>query len=602
MTSTTEALLREWGDALLAHQCDHPSPGLKGGLLCPACARIHGRSADSVYPLLALARMTGESRYVDAAVALMRWSENVSRPDGAWINDVNINPWHGITVFGAIALAEALRHHADLLDTRSRHAWFDRLGRAAEFLHERFDPRQGNINYMLTLPYALELCAHVLERPAYREKARRLAGKAHRFVTPHDGLLFGEGHPRDGRSDMDALPVDAGYNVEESIPALLYYARLADDPEIERLARELMRRHLLFFLPDGALDNSWGTRNFKWSYWGSRTADGAIPALLMLAKGEPLFAAAAERQLQLLRDCTHEGLLYGGPHAAAHGALPCLHHTFCHAKSLATVIDECLAPASALVGATDLPRSQAAAWHWLRDLRTGLVRHHGWLATFTAYDWMYRPDTHATGGMPSLLWHQDTGPLLAAGLSREQPLEPHNTQENHEALKMLPTPRLETGSGSEISGSHRDGRAHLDAVAEQGVVDVVASGHMLISTSDTPIPGETATYRVACRFDHAVLRIAAQTSAPQPACWVLPLISERTERIVRRHDNAIEIHKRDAVVSVTSSHPLTIQGGDTQRAYNPVPGFEILPLTATAPAAAERIEIVIAVHRHLHSA
>ena len=33
------------------------------------------------------------------------------------------------------------------------------------------------------------------------------------------------------------------------------------------------------------------------------------------------------------------GLLYGGPHLHINGDPPCVHHTFTHAKSLATVLD-----------------------------------------------------------------------------------------------------------------------------------------------------------------------------------------------------------------------------------------------------------------------
>ena len=39
-----------------------------------------------------------------------------------------------------------------------------------------------------------------------------------------------------------------------------------------------MRTHMEFMLPDGGWDNSWGTRNYKWTWWGSRTSDGCQPA------------------------------------------------------------------------------------------------------------------------------------------------------------------------------------------------------------------------------------------------------------------------------------------------------------------------------------
>ncbi len=92
-------------------------------------------------------------------------------------------------------------------------------------------------------------------------------------------------------------------------------------------------------LPDGAWDNSWGSRNYKWTWWGSRTSDGCHPAYILLADHEPKFLEAAHRNLELMSACTHNNLLYGGPTTSQHGDQPCIHHTFTHAKSLATVLD-----------------------------------------------------------------------------------------------------------------------------------------------------------------------------------------------------------------------------------------------------------------------
>ena len=93
-------------------------------------------------------------------------------------------------------------------------------------------------------------------------------------------------------------------------------------------------------LPDGGWDNSIGTRNFKWTYWGGRTSDGCQAALNHLGKDDVAFAESALRNLELYKACTHQGLLMGGPHYARHGEEPCIHHTFCHAKVLAEALDE----------------------------------------------------------------------------------------------------------------------------------------------------------------------------------------------------------------------------------------------------------------------
>src|SRR5689334_5949543 len=129
-------LLQTWCDGLIAHQITaFREPALYGGLLCPACTLVHGRCGDAVYPLLRMAHSTGNSKYKDAAILVHEWSEQqVSRPDGSWVNDVNLSSWKGITVFHAIALAEALHHHGGILDSGTRRKWTDRLARAAKFL------------------------------------------------------------------------------------------------------------------------------------------------------------------------------------------------------------------------------------------------------------------------------------------------------------------------------------------------------------------------------------------------------------------------------------------------------------------------------------
>ncbi len=45
-------LLKTWCDGLMARQVvTMRDPAFHGGLLCPACALIHGRCGDAVYPL-----------------------------------------------------------------------------------------------------------------------------------------------------------------------------------------------------------------------------------------------------------------------------------------------------------------------------------------------------------------------------------------------------------------------------------------------------------------------------------------------------------------------------------------------------------------------
>lgn len=90
-----KALLRRWCDAMLKYQLhDTGDTRLDGGLLCPACMRVHGRSADAILPLVTQWQTDGDERCLHAAEKLFAWSANMRRPDGSMNNDTN-SSWNG---------------------------------------------------------------------------------------------------------------------------------------------------------------------------------------------------------------------------------------------------------------------------------------------------------------------------------------------------------------------------------------------------------------------------------------------------------------------------------------------------------------------------
>ena len=245
-----QSLLLTWCDALVAHQVRGLADAtVDGGFLCPGCGIVHGRSADAVYPLLCAAKLTGRRTYVDAAKAVYDWSErNVSRDDGSWVNEPVLSDWQGITVFRCVTLCESLLRHGDLIDAATQGTWRDRLRRAYGFLDRFITIDTGNINYPVGSAYAYALGAEVLARADYKDHARGLAHQALDYITPN-GLLFGEGHPQRGTTASGKHPVDLGYNVEESLPALALYGLHAGDEVVLERTVALMRACLLYTSP-----------------------------------------------------------------------------------------------------------------------------------------------------------------------------------------------------------------------------------------------------------------------------------------------------------------------------------------------------------------
>ena len=568
-------LLQDWGEALLKLQIRQPDvPALDGAYRCPACGTIHGRCGDSVYPLLYLAQTQGDARYVEAALRAMQWTKNVEAPEGAWTNDTNKNSWKGITVFAAIAQAEALHHHGQLIEAPVRARWLARLRLAAEYIYANVNMAYGNINYPISAAYAMALLARTFDDDKYRVRGRELAQATLKYFTPN-GLLFGEGHPADQRSPKGCLPVDLGYNVEESLPSLAMYGLLENDTEVLEPVTTALAAHLEFMLPDGGWDNSWGTRSYKWTYWGSRTSDGCQAAYALLADRHPAFATAARRNVELLRRCTHDGLLYGGPHYFEHQVPACVHHTFCHAKALTTVLNQAPKIADASVA---LPRETAVGVREFPEINTFLAAQGPWRATVTGYDWLYHDSMHATGGSLALLYHQQFGTLCAASLAKYLLVEADNMQPLPDNLDFPLTPRLECRTAEGWFTNLYDLTAKTAVAHEPDGISFQIQTRLVDERRREPESG-AMNFRMMYRLtaDACTLRIEPEAAVRGKWSLVLPLVSAQSEPVRRLTERSYEVVKPGGRVIVEADSPLRIQELARARAFNLVPGFQAVP-------------------------
>ena len=604
------SLLENWCEGLVARQVTGMAdPMFNGGLLCAACGLIHGRCGDAVYPLLRVAHSTGKEKYLRAALAVHQWSERtVSRPDGSWVNDVSLSNWQGITVFHSIALAEALGHHGTVLDSATRTRWTDRLARAGKFLDGFITIETGNVNYPVTASLAFLLCGQVLGESHYIDHARALAHQVIEQQFTPAGFLFGEGHPLNGVSPKGCRPVDLGYNIEESLPSLALYAKLANDQPVLDQVLSALKTHLEFMLPDGAWDNSWGTRNYKWSWWGSRTSDGCHPGLVLLSGHDPRFREAARRNLQLMAACTHEGLLYGGPDYFVHGDPACVHHTFTHAKALATVLDRADFSADLSVATsprTSLPRDEPYGLKNFSDIGTRLAAIGPWRATVTENDWEYVEHVqaggggagggHVSGGALSLLFHQHLGPVLTASMTQYQMIEISNQQSYREGSHIELTPRIECTT-DDVFTSVNDFKAALTAAQHEGNIVLEAHGRLLTASRQAPKSGDIAydfTYTLS--ESHVEIAATATGDAPAPIHLILPVLARSSDRAEQPNPQTIRVTKEKGALTARADAPAAFAPIPQERTFNLVPGFEAIPLQLVLePGKEVRVRIEVA--------
>ena len=364
---------------------------------------------------------------------------------------------------------------------------------------------------------------------------------------------------------------------------------------------ESLNGHLEFMLPDGAWDNSWGTRSQKWSYWGSRTSDGCQPGFSLMAGRNPAFGTAAIKNAQLLERCTADGLIHGGPHYVSHGVKPCIHHTFAHAKVMALVQDK-MHQMPKVDQATPLPRETAKGVKHFPELDVWLVAKGPWRATVSAYDSIYKTKKadhlqQPTGGSLAVLYHNKVGTLLAGSMARYIQVEPLNMQSQPGEDFPLTT-RVETRKDNSWFTNLYDLKA--DVGFEDNGKRVRFDVKTALQDEDrNVVSGEPAKYAIGYQFDEASVTISTSStdgSTDENSQLVVPIISPTGEEVRQVSDTRIEIIKPGATVAIQCNVPLSIMKTEKGRVFNMVPGAEAVPIIARqAKESGSKIECTISV-------
>jgi len=601
---SADELLSEWMDTLLTYQIKHKNPSLNGGLLCPACARVHGRCGDAVLPMMYMAKHTRDKKYIEAAKQLMQWMDNVRMPDGSWMNDVHVSDWNGTTVFMAISLAETLKHYGDLLDDSTSCEWRKQLLEAGEFIYKndfiysrkRSNMRNMNVNYSASAVYALFLLGKEFNRQDFIAKSNEIAHDLEAWFTENEHFLYGEGPEVKNKTKYGCLPVDLLYNVEESLPNLALYAIQSENKTLLNLVTSSILTHLEFMLPDGAWDNSWGTRSFKWTYWGGRTSDGFMAGFYALADKNPVLLEAIARNLNLLKQSTSRGILQGGAHYVSCHQESCIHHTFGHAKTLASFLSneevslKTYKPQS-------LPRDMEYGMKFFKDIRTWLMAVGDWRATVTGYDAEYKvKGTHPMGGVLSLLWHGSTGPLFAAGMNSYSLIEAPNMQTDNQKYKMASTPRIEFILNDTLFSNMDDLNTQINCSKTEKGYTFHVQTHLTDKNQNFPRFGDQI---IDMKYIFTKENVSVQCHLPskiknEPICLMLPFIADASDSEKLISPDQLQIQKEKAMITIQTNMPLNIAPTNNGRILNLVPGFAFIPVKCSADKDGY-IEVIISI-------
>lgn len=526
-------LLASWCDYLIFHMRKD------GGFDCESCETVHGRADNAIYPLVLQYSLSGDIKYLDAAEKLLDFRALLSHEDGSVQNDFG-SEWKGITVFSAINLMKTVKHFNAILpvDFLSRIEFCGK--NSAKWVFDNIGIGfRSNINYYAAASTVNALYADIYSDERYKEKSSELLKYCLSHFT-ENGLLTGEGQPHSCRTDRGCMPVDIGYNVEESLPCLVETAILLGDNEALKCLTKNARRLLEFMLPDGGWDNSFGVRNNKWTYYGSRTSDGVIGAFTALGKYDSVFYEAAERTFEILNKCTHKGALYGGPGYFENGQKPCIHHSFCHAAALAdAIILGIKEPENRQVLPCD---SNTRSVKYYPEIASYKINIGSFLSTVTAYDYSTytynRGAAHSSGGTMSLLYKKGAGPLIAGSVFEYKLTEPFNMQEpanvRHESLII----RAECDKNGVLFASCLDKNARIE-VEETKECIIIRAEARPVSIDGTVLAGDDAICRFTYRFFADKVEIAAKKTN-ENIRFIVPVINGNrtvsTENKAERED------------------------------------------------------------------
>jgi hypothetical protein len=587
---------------LKASQIQNPGDPNFGALLCPSrnpdTNKIHSRAGEAVYPFAVAFRITGDTAYRNAAIRLGNWLVSIQdlkgQKAGGWSEDwpdPEQKNWFGTTTDQLISLAGAYAILRPWLTNSERDRWNVSMESASEFI-VKFFPIGGNINYSPTAAATLLLTQSVCDRPrqSWLQKADSLMYRNTLPFIDSTGLLTGEG-----------MGIDGGYNIAQSIGYITLYGMLKKDEYVLRKASELMGEQFHFVYPNGSVDNSWGTRSFKWQYEsGTKTAPGVYFGFALLANRDPRFHAAGMKCLEYLnRSSIRNGWVSYGPHAARHRSSepPCIYSTFARAQSLALSVEY----GSVATGKSTFPGA-LTGWHrYFPSLNVVLVRTKGIMATVSAYGAIgrYGRASVSRGGSITNLWFEGFGSdgfLQSSSTGDYQRTEPrHMPVEN--GLYPL-TPRIECRKDTAMFSNifESDGKMTTDNV----------NGYPLVRTEGSlrDIRGNTSNERYVLThsfYDNRIVKEYTVEGRNEDFRIIEPIVRDDGTRFERKNDSTVLIttgtNKRwELNVSGANKDFRISLGEEAEKYWAPFPGVEAYPVIISfrkAPGTRSTIRVVI---------
>lgn len=387
-----------------------------GAISCPSCNILHTRAAEAVFPFAIMYRETNDSKYLSAAKSLGNWLISQQLEEGQWKE----TPWEwtGTTADQLLMMSLAYPIIEEQLSSSEKVNWKKSIKNAADYLVKYMSPDFASLNYNPTTAACMMTSYQLIPDQKYKDKAKILADWTIAKMD-EDGFLVGEA----ARSFGVKYGVDLGYEMDMSLWGLALYAKLNNDMSVRNAVKKSLEKNLNFIYPNGAIDGSWGSRCYKWTTFGSKTADGSQILFSLFADEDHRYATASNRNLNYLRTMIKDGLIGNGPHFW--DIMPdklCNYPTFARAKNLALSI---FYTDKSEFDVTPIPSDISGWYQFYPTVNTLVARSKNFMTTISAYGYKDLTNTnngqynqHPTGGSTCNIWLKDFGFLQTSSQTK----------------------------------------------------------------------------------------------------------------------------------------------------------------------------------------
>lgn len=576
---TTLAVL---GPSLVKMQITTQADSNFGGLICPEHALFHTRAAEAVYPLAVLYKHTGDRKYASSAVALGDWLIRQQSADGGWLE----TPWTwtGTTADQLLMMSLAYPILEPLFTAAEKAAWKASIEAAARFLVRVMNSDFATINYCATTPASLAATNLIFPNPAYVRKGRELSRQVLSKMND-DGFIEGEA----ARVGKEKYGVDPAYEMDMSFWGLTLYARLTGDTLVQQRIREALATHLFLVYPNGIIDGSWGARCYKWTTFGSKTADGSQILFSLYAGEDARYRTAAIRNLEYLRTMIRGGVIGNGPHYFDMCTTPpCNYPTFARAKNLALAVELGEQQSGPL---PPLPTEIAGMLKVYPTVNIAVARTENFLATISAYQYVDiknwgegRYSQFPSGGSACNIWVKDFGLLQTSSPTKYVRGEVIHMPEIKETIRPH-TPRIEYSDS---------GRLITNLYDRSGIMSVRKKDRncMTVSVAGEMRDGTHTPNGVSYRLTHTLEKSAVQKSVEvkyhdkwpeisivepvvfEEGMMVVPIDARRVRISYKKKNFLFELVSGDAVIEL---------GVNKEQYWQPFPALRTYPIVLKVP-------------------